>query len=438
MVTPVTSLRGLPGVLLVTNYMAEPPALRGRLRGEVRKVAEQRFKDAGIRLLTVDDVKQTPGQPRLELYLTIGDPEHGCPSRVWLSLRQEVILIREPAVRMVSGTWGDGGVINAAATDPEIASFTHYLDRFINDYERANSPEIAHESAVADAALLALKKQHRKPVAAPPPKSWPEQLIGAVGITAAFTTGVGSAQGNISGDNGGVGQNSAAPTTPSFSTTFSVSPWPALYARLSLYRYLYPSRQEDSNPDFAYAFGYESGDDRTFSLGYSNYGGNRFDPGSGQSHTSFKEGSVRLAYKMRLLDRLVAPWFTDEELKLSCAPAVTTTPTYYDQASGDLHNFKTALSFGCRYPIWRKLYFSATAMVYPIREQQQVWDPDYIYSFGWSNWNEGTFSLEYSNYSGNRWPWRDRSSNSGRFIDGSLTLSYSAPLRWLFGFASTP
>lgn len=211
-----------------------------------------------------------------------------------------------------------------------------------------------------------------------------------------------------------------------------------LYARLSVYRYLFPSRQEDWNPDFAYAFGYDDPAVGTFSLGYSNYGGNRLDPGSGQSYTSVKEGSIRLAYKMRFVDRLAAPWFTDEEVKIGCQPAVTTTPTYFDQVTGDLHNFKASLSFGCRYPIWRKLYFAATAITYPIPDQQQVWDPDYIYSFGWSNWNQGTFSLDYSNYAGNRWPWRTRSGQSGRFMDGSLTLSYRVPLDWLLGLGPDP
>ncbi len=432
------SLRGLPGVLLVTNYMAEPPALKGQLRNDVRKVAEQRFADAGIRLLTPEEVKHTPGQPRLELYLTIGDAERECPSRVWLSLRQEVTLARDPSVHMITGTWGDGGAVPATSTEPELAAFTRYLDSFINAYEQANARDALHEEAVADAALLARKKQHGRPVAAPPPKTWPERMVGAVGVTVALTTGLRDTQGNLSGDNGGAGQNGAPPTSPTLSTTISVNPWSALYARLSLYRYLFPSRQQDYNPDFAYAFGYDSPDDGSFSLGYSNYGANRFDPGSGQSHTRFNQGSVRLAYKARFLDRLIAPHFTDEEIKLNCEPAVATTPTYFDEASGDLHNFKTALSFGCRYPVWRKLYVGATAFYYPIKDQQQVWDPDYIYSFGWANWNQGTFSLEYANYSGNRWPWNERSGGSGRFVDGSLTLSYRVPLGRLFGFDSSP
>lgn len=438
LVRPVLSLRGLSGVLLITNYMAEPPALKGRLRNEVRKVAEQRFKDAGIRLLSAEEVQQTPGQPRLELYLTIGDAEHACPSRVWLSLRQEVVLARDAAVHLVTGTWGDGGVVPLGPSEPELAAFTHYLDRFIDAYGQANAPAALHEWAAADAAMLARKRQHRKPVAAPPPKAWPERLVGSLGVTVAFTSDLRSSQGNLSGDNGGASQNSAPPTSPTVSTTLSVSPWSALYGRLTLYRYLFPSRQTDYNPDFAYAFGYDSPNEGSFSLGYSNYGANRFNPGEGQSHTRFDQGSVRLAYKTRFLDRLIAPRLTDEEIKFNCEPAVTTTPSYFDQASGDLNNFKTALSFGCRYPVWRKLYLAATAFYYPLKGQQQDWDPDYIYSFGWANWNQGTFSLDYANYSGNRWPWRDRSGGSGRFIDGSLTLSYRMPLNWLLGLGSSP
>lgn len=438
LVRPAMSLRGLPGVLLVTNYMAEPTALKGRLRDAVRKAAEQRFNDANIRLLSAEEVKRTPGQPRLELYLTIGDAEHACPSRVWLSLRQEVVLARDATVHLITGTWGDGGVVPAGPDEPELAAFTHYLDRFVDAYEQANAPDALHDWAVADAALLARKRQHRKPVVAPPSQTWPERLIGSLGISVAFTSGLRDSRNNLSGDNGGAGQNSAPPTSPTVSTTLSVSPWSALYGRLTLYHYLFPSRQADYNPDFAYAFGYDSPDEGSFSLGYSNYGANRFNPGKGQSHTRFNQGSIRLAYKARFLDRLIAPRFTDEEIKLNCEPALTTTPTYFDEESGSLHNFKTALSFGCRYPIWRRLYLGATAFFYPVKDQQQDWDPDYIYSFGWANWNQGTFSLDYANYSGNRWPWRERPGGSGRFVDGSLTLSYRLPLNWLLGLGSSP
>jgi hypothetical protein len=317
-------------------------------------------------------------------------------------------------------------------------TFTRYLDSFVNAYVRANAPERAQAAIQADAALLARKKAHRKPIVPPVPKTWSELLIGAVGVTTAFTMPLRGFSDSESGSTGGVGQSGAAPTTPSISTTLSLVPWPSWYARLSLYRYLYPSRKADWNPDFAYAFGYDQAIPGTFSLGYSNYGGNRFTPGVGQSYTAFNQGSIRLAYKLRFVDRLIGPWFTDEEIKFGCEPAVSTTPTFFDQASGDMHNFKTALSFGCRYPIWRKLYFGATTVFYPVPEQQQTWDADYIYSFGWSDWNEGTFSIDYNNYSGNRWPGRVRAGQSGRFVDGSLTLSYRVPLGWLLGIGRAP
>jgi hypothetical protein len=239
----------------------------------------------------------------------------------------------------------------------------------------------------------------------------------------------GSRESGASGAQGG--ESSSSPT---LSTTLGLT-WPdtGWFGRLTLYDYLIPSRQQRWNPDFAYSFGYDAGLPNTFSLSYSNYGGNRFSPDRDEEFTRPEEGSIRLGYKVHVEDRLLAPMFTEATRVLYCEPAVTMVPTYSDQESGNLHNFKTSLSFGCRYPIWRDaLYASFTAFLYPIPDQQQEWDPDFTYSFGWAKGRPGTFSLEYTNYSGNRWPWHD-DPGSGGFLDGAVTLSYRVPLGGLAG-----
>ena len=140
MTTPVGSLRALPGVLLFTGYLSEPPALKGRLQKQVLDAGTERLKAAGIRLLTEQEVENTPGKPRLELYLTNGDPAKGCDFRVFLSLRQEVALARDPSLHLITGTWGDGGLSRAGQSQgAELTTFIYYIDRFIEDYRKANS-----------------------------------------------------------------------------------------------------------------------------------------------------------------------------------------------------------------------------------------------------------------------------------------------------------
>ncbi|WP_369062427.1 hypothetical protein ABOZ73_09080 [Caulobacter sp. 73W] len=60
-----------------------------------------------------------------------------------------------------------------------------------------------------------------------------------------------------------------------------------------------------------------------------------------------------------------------------------------------------------------------------IKPQQQPWDPDFVYSFGWFDWRPGGWSVQYSNYSGNRYPGADRAAGTGRFKDGTISVTYN-------------
>jgi hypothetical protein len=140
--TPAGTLRGLPGLLLVTDALAEPEHLKGRLRDQVRKLAEERLKAAGLRLLTAEEVEKVPGKPRLELDFTPGDLVRGCLFRTSLSLRQELVLARDRSLRILGDTWSDGGVSRdeAVCRGAELATFAYYIDRFVEDWRKANDP----------------------------------------------------------------------------------------------------------------------------------------------------------------------------------------------------------------------------------------------------------------------------------------------------------
>ncbi len=421
----IDSLRGLTGVSIFTDFMAEPDELKGKLRRQVRQRVEERLRTAGMRLLDKRQLEQEPGKPRLEFYLTRGDRTKDCPFRIAITLRQEVALGRDTTTQLYTGTWSETGPSRLGFTkNAEIESVAYYLESFIVDWRAANSGK---------------PREEHRPI--PRPKhemTWGRWIDQALGVSFGVNLPLTSGDEQVSEDGpSGLGQDRQPPSTPTISTTLAFN-WPTTpwFGRLTLYKYLDPSRQKPWNPDFAYAFGYDDYRPGTFSFTYGNYGGNRFDPDGNEDFTRLDQGSLRVAYKFEFEDQLVAPLFTDETRLVQCQPAITTVPRYFDQSSNSTKSFKTALSFGCRYSIWRSFFIGATAFVYPDPDQQQDWDPDYSYSFGWSNWRPGTFSIEYSNASGNRWPWRE--GGNGGFLEGAVSLNYRVPLEDVIDWFAEP
>jgi hypothetical protein len=69
-----------------------------------------------------------------------------------------------------------------------------------------------------------------------------------------------------------------------------------------------------------------------------------------------------------------------------------------------------------------------TVFYYPNPAQQQPWNPDFTYGFGYADWHSYTFSVQYNNYSGNRFPWNKPAENTGNFLDGIFSVSFNITL----------
>jgi hypothetical protein len=208
--------------------------------------------------------------------------------------------------------------------------------------------------------------------------------------------------------------------------TLTYRPMGSWFAGVTAYSYLHRDLQAPWNPDFTYVFGYDDWHPYTLSLVYSNYGGNRWRPDDAKKErrTRFREGSWSLGWKFQLAPR-VERFLLNPEGSLGCAASLNLSPDYTDLASGRLRHDKTSLSLGCKYAPSGGWYVNVKANYYPRPAQQQPWDPDFTYGFGYFDWHPGTISVQYNNYSGNRLPGRARGPATGRFQDGSLTLSYS-------------
>lgn len=193
----------------------------------------------------------------------------------------------------------------------------------------------------------------------------------------------------------------------------------------TLYHYLDQDQKQPWNPDFTYVFGYSDWRPYTLSLLYSNYGGNRFSPESGAKMTEFNQGTWSLGWKFPITSP-VKDWlsFTDKGA-IGCQVDYNHTLEYFDLNSiSYLKNHQT-VSLGCKYAIWGNWYVNGTAFYYFDSSQKQPWNPDFTYGFGYFDWRSSTITIQYNNYSGNRWSSKDRGEGTGQFKNGSITIAYS-------------
>lgn len=193
------------------------------------------------------------------------------------------------------------------------------------------------------------------------------------------------------------------------------------FANVNLYAYT--DGRKPWEPDFTYSFGYDNWRPNTFSLVYANYTNSRFNPHDGDAVTRLEYGRISAGYKFQLPEPLRSPFDAENDGRIGCRVGYHYTPRYEMPTGPDRHN-QQAASLGCRVPVWRQFFVDATAYDY-ISGDQRPWDPDYTYSFGWFDWRPNHFSVQYTNYSGTRFPWRDGTSRGARFNDGAISVTYN-------------
>ena len=177
--------------------------------------------------------------------------------------------------------------------------------------------------------------------------------------------------------------------------------------------------------DFRYSFGYDDWHANTFSLVYSNYGDNHLFPSGNKRFTYFEQVAFTFAYKFSLPKPLERHLLINDGDALTCQLGYSWVPRYYSLADNDLRANKQVMLGGCGYTFKQHFFVRATAFWYPHASQQQPWNGDYSYSFGYAGYTPGSFSLQYSNYSGTRFP--GRSSANAKFREGTVSLIWFLP-----------
>jgi hypothetical protein len=226
----------------------------------------------------------------------------------------------------------------------------------------------------------------------------------------------------------GLGSQGETPGSPTLQLDlrYLLVPDSYWFVQATFFRYLHRSRQQPWNPDYTYSFGYDDWHVGTWGFTYFNYTGTRFEPDRTQRQGRLNAAEGQWAAWFRFappepLDTWLRVGDGDE---LSCRAGAALTPRYFDLASGSPRHNRTALFGGCRYSRPDGWFAELTLHAYPKSGQQQPWDPDFTYAFGRGDWRPGTFTLQYSNYAGTRFPGRSRLPHAGAAGAGSLTLTY--------------
>jgi hypothetical protein len=229
----------------------------------------------------------------------------------------------------------------------------------------------------------------------------------------------------------GSGLNGEPASSPTLSLSLKYVPLSSWFVSVTLLKYLRGDLQRPWNPDFTYVFGYDDWHPYTFSAQYANYGGNRLNPdrGAKERYTTFNAGSWNVSFKFPLPETLRSVFLFSDEDAMGCTFGATLTPRYSDSASNTVMNYKRTLALGCKYAFSNNWYFNFSVPQYVVKSQKQPWDPDFTYGFGYFDWHPGTWSIQYNNYSGNRYPWNPSSPGTGRLKDGSISIGISA--NWL-------
>ncbi|TFY96705.1 hypothetical protein [Ramlibacter humi] len=194
------------------------------------------------------------------------------------------------------------------------------------------------------------------------------------------------------------------------------------FAQLGLFKYLRAGREQPWNPDFAYSFGFEDARPGGWAFIYANWTGTRFSPGVGEHRFNFPQGELTARYHFELPQALQPALLVGDGDSALCQAETNLVPRY-TQASGGTGSGKVSLGLGCRYTRPEGWFAHATAFAWPNASRQQPWDPDFVYGVGWA---QGPWTVQYANYSGNRWPGRKRATGEGRLDSGSLSITWAA------------
>ena len=113
----------------------------GEFTSDFSTAVRGRLEALGLRLLTKEEWQQTPGRPTLSIRFTARLESAGCivPFAVYMTLKEEVVLVRDPTQKITATIWSGSRRQNLASVNygPNNA-IREVLERFETDWRKAN------------------------------------------------------------------------------------------------------------------------------------------------------------------------------------------------------------------------------------------------------------------------------------------------------------
>lgn len=138
------TLRGLKEISVLVEYLPDDVEREGLNREHLQRDIEVRLRQAGLHVLTITEVANSPGAPYLyvAVYPITGPSVNANAYAVALTLKQLVQLSRNPTTELFATTW-EGPIQLSSPGDHRILDIrTRIFDavgRFIIDYRDVNS-----------------------------------------------------------------------------------------------------------------------------------------------------------------------------------------------------------------------------------------------------------------------------------------------------------
>jgi len=131
------TLRGLPGVTVVIEPLLAAAEQDGLTQRELQTEVERQLQAAGIRVLTQDEWRSTPGSPYLYVNVSALKKSYGLYAySIEVCLNQLVTLLRNQEIKEFAETWetrevGTVGKDRLATVRESVAA---HVNIFIRDY----------------------------------------------------------------------------------------------------------------------------------------------------------------------------------------------------------------------------------------------------------------------------------------------------------------
>ena len=138
------TLRGLKEISVLVEYLPDDVEREGLNREHLQRDIEGRLRQAGLHVLTISEVANSPGAPYLyvAVYPITGPSVNSNAYAVALTLKQLVQLSRNPTTELFATTW-EGPIQLSSQGDHRVLDIrTRIFDavgRFIIDYRDVNS-----------------------------------------------------------------------------------------------------------------------------------------------------------------------------------------------------------------------------------------------------------------------------------------------------------